>query len=190
MVNAVRYMRTCQADGFPLSLVDIHYASDDRFRDAGSVDRHYFLQDLWAARVLHAMRITEHVDVGSRIDGFVAHVLLFARVTYVDIRPLPVGIPGLTYVPGSVLEMPFDDGSIPTISCLHVIEHIGLGRYGDPVCPSGYIKAAWELTRVRKSPHRLQARYGKGCFTEDIRGDRRQYEFTHPTKPHMGSKSL
>jgi hypothetical protein len=31
---------------------------------------------------------------------------------------------------------------------LHVIEHIGLGRYGDPLDPQGSVKAALELQRV------------------------------------------
>jgi SAM-dependent methyltransferase len=33
---------------------------------------------------------------------------------------------------------------------MHTIEHIGLGRYGDPIDPEGDIKAAQELKRVLK----------------------------------------
>jgi hypothetical protein len=38
---------------------------------------------------------------------------------------------------------------------LHVIEHIGLGRYGDPVDSEGHIKAAKELMRVLKPGGKL-----------------------------------
>ena len=46
------------------------------------------------------------------------------------------------------MDLPFPDDSIDSLSCLHVIEHIGLGRYGDPIDPSGSIKAALELQRI------------------------------------------
>ena len=65
-----------------------------------------------------------------------------------DIRPLEVDIEGLTPIAGSVLDLPFADGSLESVSCLHVAEHIGLGRYGDPLDPLGTRKAAAELQRV------------------------------------------
>lgn len=57
-------------------------------------------------------------------------------------------IDGLEFRKGSVLEMPFEDNSMMSLSCLHVIEHLGLGRYGDPVNPESYLQAAKELTRI------------------------------------------
>ncbi|MEJ2672824.1 MAG: DUF268 domain-containing protein [Deltaproteobacteria bacterium] len=77
-----------------------------------------------------------------------AHILPFCEVIYVDIRPLNQDIEGFVFKQGSILNLPFDDNSIPSLSCLHVIEHIGLGRYGDPVEPDGYLQAARELVRV------------------------------------------
>jgi SAM-dependent methyltransferase len=94
--------------------------------------------------------VKEHIDVGSRLDGFVAHLLPYCKVTYIDIRPLPIIVDGLEFKQGSILNLPFEDNSCETLSCLHVIEHIGLGRYGDDVDPCGHIKAAKELTRVLK----------------------------------------
>ncbi len=153
--NAINYARACKDRRFKISMSDLYYSSDDRFRTAGSAQGHYFLQDLWAARYIHDMNVTEHVDVGSRIDGFIGHILLFTKVMYVDIRPIETKLAGFTSVLGSVLEMPFEDNSVPTLSCLHVIEHIGLGRYGDPVNPLGYIEAAKELARVLKPGGKL-----------------------------------
>ena len=77
--------------------------------------------------------------------GFLTAV---TRVTFVDIRPLEVDIEDLDPVAGSVLDLPFADRSLASVSCLHVAEHIGLGRYGDPLDPAGTRRAAAELQRV------------------------------------------
>lgn len=110
-------------------------------------DPHYTHQDAWAAREVFRRRPERHVDVGSRIT-FVAGLAAFTRVTFVDLRPLDAEIPGLEPVAGSVLDLPFEDRSVESLSCLHVAEHIGLGRYGDPLDPDGTRKAARELERV------------------------------------------
>jgi SAM-dependent methyltransferase len=110
-------------------------------------DAHYLHQDAWAARELVRMGVKAHVDVGSRVS-FVAGIAAFTEVTFVDIRPLDAEVPGLTSVAGSVLSLPFADRSVESISCLHVAEHIGLGRYGDSLDPAGTRKAAAELERV------------------------------------------
>jgi hypothetical protein len=49
---------------------------------------------------------------------------------------------------GSILLIPYENNSIKSLSCLYVAEHIGLGRYGDPLDPFGTKKAAKELSRV------------------------------------------
>lgn len=120
----------------------------DRYDHAGAASGHYFWQDLWAAKYLFEKKRLHHVTVGSRIDGFVAHILPFCKVTYIDIRPLLVNIEGLEHKQGSILHLPYEDNSVDSISCLHVLEHIGLGRYGDPVRPDGHLHAAKECSRV------------------------------------------
>jgi len=122
----------------------------DRHEAAGSARGHYFLQDIWAAQRVFRHGSDEHVDVGSRVDGFVAHVASFRPVKYVDIRSIETAVPNLTGVQGSVCALPFADRSVASLSCLHVIEHIGLGRYGDPMDPDGWIKGLVELQRVLK----------------------------------------
>jgi len=49
-------------------------------------------------------------------------------VTFVDYRPLEVCIEGFTNCSGDILNLPFKDGSVESLSCLHVAEHIGLGQ--------------------------------------------------------------
>jgi hypothetical protein len=121
--------------------------TQDMFESSGSINGHYFWQDLWAAMEVYKRRPEKHIDIGSRIDGFVAHVLPFCPVEYVDIRPMESNVPGLSFRQGSVLELPYPDASIDSLSSLHVIEHIGLGRYGDPIDPDGHRLAAQEMAR-------------------------------------------
>jgi len=124
------------------------FASFDRFAPAAEPAFHYFYQDLWAAELVHRLRPARHVDVGSRVDGFIAHVLPFCDVEYVDVRPLKVEWPRFFYRQGSITSLPYANDSVESLSSLHVIEHIGLGRYGDEVDARGHERAATELTRV------------------------------------------
>jgi len=110
-------------------------------------DTHYFYQNIWAFCKIHASGAPAHVDVGSKVDyvGFLSTIM---QVTFIDIRPLVTDLPDLASKAGSILEMPYPSDSIPSLSCLHVAEHIGLGRYGDPLDPLGTVKACRELKRV------------------------------------------
>ncbi len=112
-----------------------------------SFDTHYFYQDIWALRKILESGAREHVDVGSKVD-YVGFLTAIAKVTFIDIRPLVTDLENLDSRPGSILAMPYDDGAVPSLSCLHVAEHIGLGRYGDPLDPRGTAKACGELARV------------------------------------------
>jgi SAM-dependent methyltransferase len=146
--NGMRYSRGNARKSLRIRPRYAWYRSFDRYSDAGALTFHYFHQDLWAARKLFDRGVKQHVDVGSRVDGFIAHVLPFCEVTYVDIRPFALEWPGFRFRAGSITELPFADDSVASLSSLHVIEHIGLGRYGDPVDAEGSWKAAAELTRV------------------------------------------
>lgn len=112
-----------------------------------SVDSHYFYQGLWAFKKIYQHMPKKHVDVGSDVN-FVGLLTAFTEVHFVDIRPLEVSnVSNLKSIAGSILEMPYEDDSLNSISSLHVAEHIGLGRYGDPIDPFGTKKAAAELSR-------------------------------------------
>ena len=110
-------------------------------------DPHYFYQDTWAAQRLARNQPEVHVDIGSRVD-LVGFLTALTSVVFVDIRPFKVQVPNLETVEGSILNLPFESRSISSISCLHVAEHIGLGRYGDDLDPNGMGNAALELARV------------------------------------------
>jgi len=110
-------------------------------------DAHYFYQDVWAFKAIQASGASRHVDVGARAI-LVGMLTAVTKVTFVDIRPLAVSLENFDSRPGSILTLPFDDSSVSSLSCLHVAEHIGLGRYGDALDPLGTEKATRELGRV------------------------------------------
>jgi SAM-dependent methyltransferase len=112
-----------------------------------SFDSHYFYQDIWAFKRIYASRPDHHVDVGSAID-FVGFLTAITKVTFVDIRPLLASLDNFDSRKGTLLSLPFEDSSLLSLSCLHVAEHIGLGRYGDPLDPLGTEKGCKELCRV------------------------------------------
>lgn len=144
-----------QNDRFKITLKHLYFNTKDKYKKSGTAIGHYFHQDIWAAKNIYDSNVDYHVDVASRIDGFVGHLLVFCNVKYVDIRPLDGKIEGLTYIKGSITDLPFESNSIKSLSSLHVIEHIGLGRYGDPIDPKGYEKSVTELSRVLSNGGRL-----------------------------------
>lgn len=150
----------------------------DRHESGGTARGDYFYQDVWAARKVRTSGVEEHVDVASRVDGFVAHCAIFTRVVYVDIRPLRTRVPTIIPKVGSLLALPFSDCSVPSLSCLHVIEHVGLGRYGDPLDPLGTSKSLAELQRVLASGGQLYLGTPIGrprvCFNGNRISDPRQ----------------
>ena len=109
----------------------------------------YFFQDTWAARKIFEIKPKHHYDVGSSVKT-IGIISQFVPVTMVDIRPIDVELDNLHFQKGSVLDLPFEDNSIESISSLCVIEHIGLGRYGDPLDAWGSEKAVKEIKRVTK----------------------------------------
>ena len=144
----IEYFRYRRQSTETVLLGDVYPCLNDRKSASQSGRGHYFYQDIWAlARIFERMPL-KHVDVGSRIDGFAGQLSAFSQVEYIDIRPVELGVDRFTMVEGSILNLPYADSSISSLSCLHVIEHIGLGRYGDPVDPQGSEKASRELVRV------------------------------------------
>ncbi len=116
-------------------------------RGSHEIDHHYIYLNAWAARRVLARQPAEHVDVGSQLS-FTSVLSAALPVRVVEFRPVPLNLDGIGFVEGSILALPFSSGSLVSVSCLHVIEHIGLARYGDPLDPAGTLKAARELARV------------------------------------------
>jgi len=145
LVDYARYRRQSSE---VVHLAELYPCLDDRGSGSQTGRGHYFYQDIWAFARVVEKRPAKHVDIGSRIDGFSGQLSAFCEVEYIDIRPVELGLERFNMIQGSLLELPYADQSVPILSCLHVIEHVGLGRYGDPVDPEGSYKAVQELVRV------------------------------------------
>ncbi len=121
---------------------------DDYKEAAGVASGHYFHQDLIVAQYIYRDKPNRHIDVGSRIDGFVAHVASFRKIEILDIRKMSASIhPNIEYTQ-SDLMVGTEIGETDSLSCLHTIEHFGLGRYGDPIDPNGYLKGFNQLIAI------------------------------------------
>lgn len=118
-------------------------------------DWDYVLHTNWAARVLARTRPQRHVDIGSYSYFATLCSTFVPNFEFYDVRPLGVEVPGLKMDFANLFGLPFSDNSVPSLSCLHVIEHIGLARYGDRLDAKGDIRAAQELIRVLAPGGRL-----------------------------------
>jgi hypothetical protein len=150
------YRRHCSAGHLPLKFLSTYPCLAEFQCSAGEIGGHYFHQDLWAARQIHKRNPGFHLDVGSRIDGFIAHLLTVMPVTVVDVRELKHSIDGLTFIRSDATHLHgIADRSIPSVSSLHAVEHFGLGRYGDPIDPEACFAAMRALSRVLAIKGRL-----------------------------------
>ncbi len=113
------------------------------------IDKYYLYQDTWASRKIFEQKPSAVVDIGSTVL-YASIISQFVPTTFVDIRPPEINLPGLKLVAGSILDLPFEDASQSFVTSLCVVEHIGLGRYGDTIMPNGTRRACAEIDRILK----------------------------------------
>lgn len=124
----------------------------DWSEEAGVTADEYFRQDLLVAKFVFASNPKKHVDIGSRIDGFVAHVASFRDLEIFDVRPITSTIPGVTFKQANLMNPVSEmDNYCDSLSCLHALEHFGLGRYGDPIDPHGFESGLRNMTKLLRS---------------------------------------
>jgi len=157
---------------------------------AGTVKGHYFHQDLLIARLIHDHNPKRHIDIASRIDGFVAHVASFREIEVVDVRPLPKSEHENIKFRQADLMNPQDLGQTDSLSCLHAIEHFGLGRYTDPIDVNGHIKGIKNLVGMVSDGGRLYLSFPIGQADEVHFNAHRVFHvssiFDHPSiQKHM-----
>jgi len=111
----------------------------DWYEEGGATEDEYFWQDLLVAGMVFEAKPERHVDIGSRVDGFIAHVASFREIEVFDIRPITTKIPGVSFRQADLMK-PLEGmaGYCDSLSCLHSLEHFGLGRYGDTIDPKGF----------------------------------------------------
>ena len=119
--------------------------------ESGSASGHYYHQDLLVANKIFKKSPKVHLDIGSRIDGLISHLLSFEQKLLVgDIRPLNIKNQNCEFIQINLLDE--NECSklqkFASISCLHAIEHMGLGRFGDPIDYLGHLKAINNLSKL------------------------------------------
>lgn len=140
------FIKFSRMNGAVLKFKDLYPILNEK-TELTDFDSHYFYQQLWVFDELLMDRPATHVDVGSSylLSGYISKII---PCQFIDIRPIPVSLENLEMVKADLLSLPYKDGEIESMSSLHVIEHIGLGRYGDAVDPQGHLKACKELVRT------------------------------------------
>jgi SAM-dependent methyltransferase len=142
------YVRfTKRNDGrFKFSFLDIYPCIKDKTIQTG-FDRHYVYHTSWAARKVREINPKYHTDISSSLF-FSGIVSAFVPVKFYDYRPAEIILNNLESLQADLLKLPFENNSVTSLSCMHVVEHVGLGRYGEPMDPQGDLKAIGELKRV------------------------------------------
>lgn len=116
--------------------------------NAGQNKGHYFHQDLLVAKMIYDNKPRRHIDIGSRLDGFVAHVASFREIEVFDIRPLERSKhQNIKFLQADLMN-PLQVSRTDSLSCLHAIEHFGLGRYNDPIDINGHMKGISNLVSM------------------------------------------
>lgn len=129
---------------------------DDKFAPSGIMQGHYFHQDLLIARKIFENKPLKHIDIGSRIDGFVAHVAVFREIEIFDIRPQETNVKNIVYKQSDIMKIQNEMiDYCDSISSLHAIEHFGLGRYGDEIDANGHKVAIENIYKILKSGGRF-----------------------------------
>ncbi|MDR2789685.1 MAG: DUF268 domain-containing protein [Campylobacteraceae bacterium] len=154
---------------FPFSW-GIYPCLKDRYDTSGTASGHYFHQDMLIARKIYENNPKIHVDIGSRIDGFIAHVAIFRPIYIIDIRPMVSKVKNIHFIQQDFMAPLTEDKYeyCDSLSCLHAMEHFGLGRYGDTINYNGHILGMENL-------HKLLKTHGKLYFSVPI--GRQRIEF-------------
>ena len=127
--------------------VDVVKPMLDDFEDHYITDGQYIFMNRWAFEHIIKEKPAVHIDIGGQV-AFASLLSVLVPVYHIDIREPGIKIGSMKYVSGSITQLPYNDNSVESLSCLHVAEHIGLGRYGDEIDPDGFKKACRELSRV------------------------------------------
>jgi len=146
IVNYLRYINSGVGSRFILRIRDFYPQILDKTIKTG-FERHYVYHTAWAARKVKEINSKHHVDISSSLY-FSGIVSAFVPVKFYDYRPAELILSDLSSEHADLTKLPFVDNSIHSLSCMHTVEHIGLGRYGDPFDKDGDLKAIAELKRV------------------------------------------
>ncbi len=139
---------------FPVS--NLFPCYEDKKDNAGKFMLHYFYQDLFVAQEIYHNHPQRHIDIGSRIDGFITHVASYREIEVFDIRPLEISVPNIKFTQADLMNLDKTYYECTdSLSCLHALEHFGLGRYGDPISFEGYLMGFKNISLMLKKGGKL-----------------------------------
>lgn len=147
-INEFAKFRKNNDNRFSVAVKDIYPCLIDKIKQT-PFDQHYIYHPAWAARILAKTKPEYHIDFSS-ILSFGSIVSAFIPVKFYDYRPAHLKLSNWESGFADLTNLPFDTNSQTSVSCMHTVEHIGLGRYGDPLNPQGDIEAIKELKRIVK----------------------------------------
>lgn len=127
---------------------DLYPILDEKTKTTG-VDYQYLYQQIWVFNNVNKLKPKDHYDISStyQMSCYLAGI---TNAHFLDLRPIKADIDNLELLEGDIENLPFKNNSLESVSCLHVVEHIGLGRYGDKLNIDGPEIACRELSRVVK----------------------------------------
>lgn len=129
---------------------------EDRSQESGTASGHYFHQDLLVASKIFKNEPIKHIDIGSRVDGLVSHIASFRKIEVFDIRKLTIQIDNIVFKQVDMMDPQLNlSDYCDSISCLHALEHFGLGRYGDQIDYQGHLKGWQNIYNVLKRKGKL-----------------------------------
>lgn len=146
LLDFFKFQKKDKNKRFKLSILDFYPQVKDKTLKTG-FDRHYVYHTSWAARKVKELNPEFHTDISSSLY-FSGIVSAFVPVKFYDYRPAQLKLSGLESKSCDLTKLSFSDNSIKSLSCMHTVEHIGLGRYGDQIDPNGDVRATKELERV------------------------------------------
>ncbi len=147
------FIKQTKEKNIPFNLSRDFPIFEEQNEDGGAASGHYFHQDLLVAHEIFKANPIKHLDIGSRVDGFVAHVASFREIEVLDIRHLPNNLININFLQADLMQ-PIPEkyyNYSDSVSSLHTIEHFGLGRYGDPIDAGGYLKGLENIYKILKA---------------------------------------
>jgi len=152
MRDKAAFKKQAQHAGHDFPIKGLWLCLSDRYLENGTATGHYFHQDLLVARRVFENKPEVHVDVGSSVKGFVAHVAVFRPIKVLDIRSQKSRVKNIEFIQADMMQSLRQElvECCDSLSCLHALEHFGLGRYGDPVNHDGHLRGLENLYRALK----------------------------------------
>ena len=148
ILDYIRLKKQSKNNKFPITFYPV---LDDKYKQGGTAKGHYFHQDLLVAQKVYKNNPEKHIDIGSKVDSFIAHIITFRKVIIIDIREIKSKIENIEFLQANMINMKVElFESCDSLSCLHALEHFGLGRYGDPIDYDGHLKGFENMYNILK----------------------------------------